>query len=198
MTTVRFAGLFLAGIGVFSSLAAAAVDDAKTSITTEMQRKIDAFKDEVVKWGADPVLVKAVEEQNAKGPIAGMTEEKWKALKRRGDEIKAFESSPAGELLKQKLKDSGGKACEAFLNGAQGEKVAFAEKTSSYVHKGKAKFDVAFTTSKTWQGDPEFDESTQTYAMQVAIPILKTTVEGGKETKTTIGVLVVGVDLSKL
>jgi hypothetical protein len=68
--------------------------------------------------------------------------------------------------------------------------VAFVEKTTSYIHVGSAKFDVPFGTGKSWQGKPEFDESSQTYAVQVAVPILA----DGK----TIGVLVAGINLSHL
>ena len=79
---------------------------------------------------------------------------------------------------------------EAFLNGALGEKVAFVEKTTSYIHKGQAKFDVPYTTGKTWQGSPEFDESSQTYAIQISVPVL---VDG-----RPAGALVVGVNLTHL
>jgi len=45
-------------------------------------------------------------------------------------------------------------------------------------------------TGKTWQGQPEVDESTGLQQVQVAVPIL----DGGKP----IGSLVVGLSLTKL
>ena len=83
-----------------------------------------------------------------------------------------------------------GAVSEAFLNAAQGEKVAFVEKTTTYIHKGAAMFDVPFNTGKAWQGQPEFDESSQTYAIQISVPVLA----DGK----SIGALVVGVNLTHL
>ena len=64
------------------------------------------------------------------------------------------------------------------------------EKTSSYIHKGQPKFDVPYVYGKPWQGQPEFDESSQSHQVQVAVPVLA----DGKP----IGVLVVGVNLTKL
>ena len=43
---------------------------------------------------------------------------------------------------------------------------------------------------KAWQGKPEFDESSQIYAIQLSVPVLA---EG-----KPIGVLVVGVNLEKI
>jgi hypothetical protein len=68
--------------------------------------------------------------------------------------------------------------------------VAFVEKTSSYIHKGQPKFDVPFGSGKVWQGQPEFDESSQTHQLQVSVPVLS----GGK----AVGVLVVGLNLTTL
>ncbi len=52
------------------------------------------------------------------------------------------------------------------------------------------KFDVPFSSGKSWQGQPEFDESSQTHQIQVSVPVLS----GAKP----VGVLVVGVSLTKL
>jgi hypothetical protein len=159
-------------------------------ITPAVQKELDKHVEKVKAWAADPVIVKAVTAQNEKGPIAGMDNPKWKALRRSDALVKEFQSNPAGQYLKQRIDDSNGTYAEAFLSGAQGEKVAFYEKTTSYVHKGAPKFDVPFTSGKSWQGQPEFDESSQTHQIQVSVPV----VSGGKP----VGVLVVGVSLTKL
>src|SRR3989449_8704523 len=88
------------------------------------------------------------------------------------------------------MEASGGLITEAFVSAAQGEKVAFAEKTTSYIHKGMPKFDVPFTSRSAWQGRPEFDESAQTYQIQISVPVL---VDG-----QPAGALVVGISLSQL
>ena len=157
-------------------------------VTPAVQAELDRQTTVVAGWAADPVVVKAVQEQNQKGPIAGMDKATWKKTRRSDSLVKEFQKNPAGAFLQSKLRGSGGMATEAFLNGAKGEKVAFAEKTSSYIHAGAAKHDVPFTTGKPWQGKPEFDESSQTYAIQVSAPVL---VNGAP-----IGSLVVGISLS--
>ncbi len=159
-------------------------------ITPAVQAELDRQKQVVAGWAADPVIVSAVKEQNARGPIAGMDNPKWKTTRRSDPVVKAFQTSPAGQFLRARLAASNGAFSEAFLNGSKGEKVAFAEKTTSYIHAGQAKHDVPYTTGKAWQGKPEFDESSQTYAVQVSVPVL----DGGKP----IGSLVVGVNLTHL
>jgi hypothetical protein len=159
-------------------------------MTPAIQKEIDRHVEVVKGWAADPVLVKAVLAQNDKGPIAGMDNPKWKTVRRSDALVKDFQANPAGQYLQQKLKESNDVYAEAFLSAAQGEKVAFAEKTSSYVHKGQAKFDVPFGSGKAWQGKPEFDESSQTHQVQISVPVLS----GGKP----VGALVVGLNLTKL
>lgn len=155
-----------------------------------LQKELGRQAEIVKTWAAHPVIVKAVVEQNEKGPIAGMTNEAWKSVRRSDELVKSLVQNPAGRLLVQKLGDSSGLYVRAFLSGARGEKVAFTEKTISYLHAGQAKFDVPFASGKTWQGPPELDTITQTHDVQIAAPVFA----NGK----TVGVLVVGVNLAKL
>lgn len=159
-------------------------------VTPGVQAELDKQKEVVARWAADPVIVSAVKEQNGKGPIAGMDNPAWKTTRRSDPVVKGFQGNAAGQYLKGRVQDSGGAFSEAFLSGSHGEKVAFVEKTTSYIHTGQAKFDVPFSSGKAWQGKPEFDESSQTYAIQVSVPVLA---EG-----KPIGVLVVGVSLEKI
>jgi hypothetical protein len=158
-------------------------------LTPAVQKEIDKSVDAVKVWAASPVVVKAVIAQNGKGPIAGMDNAKWKTVRRSDDLVKGFQGCEAGQFLKQKVAESSELYSEAFLSAAQGEKVAFVEKTTSYIHKGAPKFDTPFG-GKTWQGQAEFDESSQTHQIQVSVPILA----DGK----AVGVLVVGINLTKL
>jgi hypothetical protein len=165
------------------------VHAAETTVTPEMQSTLDAQKKVIAAWAADPVLAAAVRAQNEKGPIPGMDNAVWKATPRSDPLVQAFQKTPAGVWLTGKLKASDGLFTEAFLSAAKGEKVAFVEKTTSYIHSGSAKFNVPMS-GKEWQGQPEFDESTQVYAVQISTPVP----DNGK----TIGVLVVGVSMKKL
>ena len=180
-------------IGYFAALAillGAAAAQAAFEITPAIQAELDRQKRIVAGWAADPVIVKAVVEQNARGPLPGMDNAKWKVLRRSDPIVRVFQSNAAGQFLRAKMEASRGMITEAFLSAAQGEKVAFAEKTTSYIHKGVAKFDVPFTTRGAWQGRPEFDESAQTYQIQISVPVLA---DGAP-----VGALVVGVSLTQL
>jgi hypothetical protein len=179
--------LVIAALGV---LAVAAPAAAEFQVTSVMQAELDRLKTIIAGWAADPILVKAVVEQNSQGPLEGMDNAKWKVMRRSDPVVKAFQNNATGRFLRAKLEASGGLVTEAFLSAARGEKVAFVEKTTWYVHKGMSKFDVPFTTKKPWQGRPEFDESAQTYQIQLAVPVLS---EG-----QAIGALVVGVSLTTL
>jgi hypothetical protein len=163
---------------------------AGQAITPAAQKELDRHIEVVKGWAASPVLVKAVQAQNAKGPIAGMDNQKWKAVRRSDALVKGFQTNEAGQFLREKCAESKGLYPEAFLSAEKGEKVAFFEKTTSYIHKGAAKFDVPFGTKKPWQGPPEFDESSQTHQVQIGVPVL----DGGQ----AIGVLVVGVTVTTL
>ena len=172
------------------ALLAAGAAAAGFEMTASVQTELDRQKTIVAGWAANPTIVNAVAEQNRKGPIEGMDNTKWKATRRSDAVVTSFQSNAAGQLLKAKLTESQGAFSEAFLNAAAGEKVAFVEKTTSYIHKGAPKFDVPFTTGRAWQGQAEFDESSQTYAIQISVPVLG----DGRP----VGVLVVGVNLSHL
>jgi hypothetical protein len=180
-------GTFLTAILVLLTWAGHA---ASFDMTPAVQTELDKMKTEVAGWAADPVIVKTVVDQNGKGPLDGMDNAKWKTLRRSDPVVKDFQGNPAGTYLKSKVDGSNGIVVEAFLNAAQGEKAAFAEKTSSYIHKGQPKFDVPFGGAKSWQGEPSFDESAQTYEIQISVPVL--------QDAKSVGVLVVGVNLEKL
>jgi len=177
-------------VAILALLAASAERTWGFEMTPAVQAELDKMKTQISGWAGDSVIVKAVTDQNGKGPIAGMDNAKWKTIRRSDDAVKEFQSNAAGKYLKSKLDASSGTFTEAFLNAAQGEKVAFVEKTTSYIHKGAAKFDVPFGSGKSWQGQAEFDESAQTYQIQISVPVQS----GGK----AIGALVVGVNLTQL
>ena len=182
MTRTRFGFALIIALLVAPAWAA--------EITPGVQKEIDKHVEVIKGWAADPVIVKAVAAQNEKGPLPGIDNAKWKTIRRSEDTIKELQSGPAGQYLTQKVKGSNDTFSEAFLSAAKGEKVAFVEKTTSYIHKGQPKFDVPFDSGKAWQGKPEFDESAQTHQLQVSVPVLS----GGK----VVGVLVVGLNLTKL
>ena len=94
--------------------------------------------------------------------------------------------SDIGQYLKSKKNST---ITEMFLNGADGGKVAFLSKTTSWSHKGKAKHDEPMA-GKRWTGEIEVDESSGAQQVQVGIPVL--------DGDTAIGSLVIGFGISQL
>ena len=163
--------------------------DSADRMTPDMQTVLAAQKRVIAGWAENPVIVAAVEKQNAQGPIPGMTNRAWKRLAADDALVGSFQSNAAGVWLAKKIAGSGGMYREAFLSAAQGEKAAFVAKPTSYLHKGEPKFDVPMS-GKSWQGNPEFDKSSKSYSIQIAVPVMS----GGRP----IGVLVVGVSMKTL
>ncbi len=176
--------------GTVIVLIAALTQAAAFEMTPAAQGELDKAKVVLAKWAASPAVVNAVKEQNAKGPIPGLDNAKWKTMRRTDPVVKGFETNAAGQFLKARMDEHKNVINKVFLNAAKGEKVAFGEKTISYLHAGDPKFDVPYGTGKAWQGKPWFDESIQTYAIQVSVPVLS---DGH-----AIGVLVGSVSLSYL
>jgi hypothetical protein len=141
-------------------------------------------------WAANPLLVEAVLAQNKKGPIPGMDNAKWKTVPESDAVVQGFIKNDVAQFLAAEMANTDGICTGAFLNAAQGEKVAFTEKTGSYIHKGSAKFDAPFTSGKAWQGKPELDDSGKVYEIQISVPVLS---EG-----KPIGVLVVELNGTRL
>jgi hypothetical protein len=162
-----------------------AVDPA-ARITPAIQAQIDAQQKKLAQWAKDPVIIKALRDQNKIGPIAGLTNREWRSLKPDSPVLRAFSKNPASVFLAKKMAASDGKFNELFLCAAQGEKVAFVHKPTTYIHKGEPKFDVPMT-GKAWEGMPEFDKSSRSHAVQISTPVF----DKGKP----IGVLVGGVSM---
>ena len=81
---------------------------------------------------------------------------------------------------------------EAFLTDAQGANVAAYPATSDYWQGDEEKFTASFNggQGKVFIGPIEMDESTQTNAVQISVPM--------EYNDETIGVLVIGVKVSVL
>lgn len=169
-------------VGCLADSARAAGDDAA------LQAKLTAQVQTLRALAASPAIVAAVKAVNEKVPAeyAAMTEPRWTELSILDPFVRGFTRNEAGAYLKT---SKGAEVSEAFVSAANGMKVAFLSKTTSWNHKGKPKHDVPMS-GKTWQGPIEIDKSTGQQQMQIAVPVL----DGGKP----IGSLVVGLAISKL
>lgn len=156
-------------------------EDLSPDVKVLLDKEIAASKS----LSTDATIVAAVKKYN-ESPASTMTNDAWKKLSLLSPEVKALVKSDIGQYLKSKKTPV---VTEIFLNGADGGKVAFLSKTSSWNHKGKAKHDEPMA-GKTWIGPVEVDESSGAQQVQVALPVL----DGEKP----IGSLVIGFGIGQM
>jgi hypothetical protein len=137
---------------------------------------------------ADPTIVAAVKAHNSNMPAEdkAMTNEKWSKLTVLDPYVRSFTRNPLGIYLKSKKDDQ---ISECFVSGADGTKVAFLSKTTSWNHADKDKHKVPMS-GKTYIGPVALDESSGIQEIQVCLPVM----DNGKP----IGSVVVGINISKL
>ncbi len=173
----------LAGLALLAGAAAPA-----QSLPAEITPKVQSKMKELKYLSTDPAVVAAVKAYNAKPPVEtrSMNNDHWKELTLLDPIVRSLTKNDLGQYLKSKQDDT---ISEAFVSGADGGKVAFLAKTTSWNHKGKAKHDVPMS-GQTWVGPMEVDESSGHQQVQIALPVL----DGGHP----IGSIVIGLKVSKL
>jgi len=172
--------LALAGTG-----AALAAD-----VTAKMQPKIDAYKKQAVAWAADPLIVKAVKDSNAAGPIPMMGNARWRELKESEPIVKGLVDNPAGQLLTKWMNADAKGINKVVLSGDKSHRVAFTSMPAIYIGKGRPNFDEAFG-GKVWQqGESKPDPSTNIDTVQIAAPVT--------DGNAVIGVLLVSLTAANL
>lgn len=158
------------------------------------QKVVDLAKKTFVKWGTDPVIVKAVKAENNKKKTLEQIKEmdkKWKATPGIVDYMKAIMESGCGKHLKGLQKKMPAIA-EIFVMDNQGANVAMTDKTSDYWQGDEAKFIKSFNKGKGGLhiSDVEFDDSSQAYLVQISVPV--------KDGKKVIGAITVGIDVDQV
>jgi hypothetical protein len=157
-------------------------------LSPDLKAKVDARLKQIQSWSTDATIVAAVKAYNTAPPAEAkeMTNDKWKALSILDPAVRGLTRNPLAAYLKSKQDAA---IAECFVSGADGGKVAFLSKTTSWSHKGKDKH-MQPMAGKSYTGPMEVDESTGIQQVQVAVPVLN----GGKP----IGSIVVGLSVSRL
>lgn len=176
--------VFYTVLAGFSTLVLAA------DISAKMQKKIDEYKKTAATWAADPMIVAAVKEANAQGPIAGMGNAKWRELKDSDPVVQGFVTNAAGKRLTQWMNADSKGINKIVLSGNKSQRVAFTSMPAIYIAKGKPNFDEAFEGKLWHQGETKPDPSTNIESVQIAAPVK----DGGQ----VIGVLLVSLTASAL
>lgn len=182
----KYAGFFVSVVALTLFASGALAGD----VTPKMQPKIDAYHKKAAEWAANPEVVKAVKEANAKGLIAGMGNAKWRDLKETDPLVQGFVASPTGQLLSKWMNADAKGINKIVLSGNKSQRVAFTSMPAIYIGKGKPNFDEAFG-GKTWQqGESKPDPSTGIDTVQIAAPV--------KDGNAVIGVLLVSLTAGNL
>jgi len=160
-----------------------------------------AFFDANVRgWVSDPVIIAAIEAQNAAdvhltGAQINALDEEWRQEVNRPSRpmIDRVLATPLSIFLKQKEDLASGAITEIFVMDAKGLNVGQSGITSDYWQGDEAKFQKSFDKgpSAVFVDDARKDESTQMLQSQVSMTIVD-------EHNKPIGAITVGVNLDQL
>lgn len=163
---------------------------AAGDITPKMQVKIDAYKKQAATWAANPAIVKAVKDANARGPIPMMGNAKWRELKEADPIVSGFVTNSTGQLLTKWMNADARGINKIVLSGNKSQRVAYTSMPAIYIGKGKPNFDEAFDGKLWHQGETKPDPSTNIDSVQIAAPV--------KDGDGVIGVLLVSLTAANL
>jgi hypothetical protein len=170
--------------------------------TAAYQAAIRAFADSTIKrWIADPRVVDAVKQQNAKH--AGLTRQDIDALDQQWRRELVSASHPlidavldrtVSRLLLQQEQAERGLVTEIFIMDNKGLNVAQSDVTSDYWQGDEAKWQNSFLVGPDaiFIDGVALDESTQTFQSQVSLTITDP-VSGA-----AIGAITAGIDIAKI
>jgi len=168
-----------------------------TALTASASASIEAVRKiadtDLSTLGRDPIIVAAVQAQNAAGHTLEeiqALDAKWQATAGVADFMRALIDSPAGKHLAA-FKQSHPYVSEIFVMDRLGANVAQTEKTSDYWQGDEAKFTECFKDAgHVFLSKMQFDESTQTYSIQVSVPVM--------DGDALIGAICIGVDVEQI
>ncbi len=181
-------GFVLLLVATFTAPAAA----QELAFSPEQLKVVLASKIRAVKrLAANLTVVDAVKAQNVEETSIEKIkriDEKWRATKTLTAFKRSLQRNPAGRFLRRHVRRNPTYG-EAFLTDKRGANVAAYPATSDYWQGDETKFTASYDDGKgqVFIGDVEYDESSQTHAAQVSVPVI----DKGK----AIGVLVMGIQL---
>ena len=167
-----FAGLILTS---FSTVAA--------ELPAPLQSKVEKYKQKLVEWAANPVIVSAVKEANSKGGLPGMSNSKWLEVAEKDPAVMAFVTSKAGALVSKWDEDH--EIDKLVVRDEKGNLVAASTKPLLYNNAVRPVYTNAIK-GQTWSDTKVApDPTTQIKSVQASAPVM----DGGK----VIGVIHVGI-----
>lgn len=160
----------------------------------DVPASVKNYTSKLKSWASSPAVIAAVKEQNGKNVSLDKIKEldkKWSATSGLDDFMKTILANDCSEYLK-KIRKENAAVVEAFAMDNKGANVGMTNKTSDYWQGDEDKFVKSYNNGNgsVHYGKLSFDESSQTYVIQVSVPV----VAGGK----TIGAVTFGIDPAKI
>ena len=169
---------------------------ANGAFAMDYRSAMESYLDQsIAPWASDPVLISAIEAQNAQTSGYDSAEverldQAWRAEVGMSatPTIDPVLTGDAADFLRDRVAASGGTITEIFIMDAQGLNVAASTATSDYWQGDEEKFTETYGAGPeaVHFGEVEFDESRQTYQAQISLTI---TDEAGQP----VGAMTVGV-----
>lgn len=157
------------GAGLLAPLSAFA------ELPANVKAKVETYKKKLVEWGANPTIVKAVKEANAKGgELPGMTNSKWDELDNNSPQVVGLLSSPASKLVAQWEKDKN--ISKVYVRDDKGNLVAASNKALLFNNASRPPFKAAIKGEVFGASEIKPDPTTQVKSVQISAPVL----DGGK------------------
>lgn len=143
---------------------------AQSALPAAAQAKADTYKAKLVDWAANPTILAAAREANAKGSLPGMTNGKWSEVDDKDAIVKSLETSPAGILINKWEADKN--VNKLVLRDQKGNLVASSLKPLVYNVAARPPFINAIKGAPWTAGEIKPDPSTGVKSVQVSAPVL--------------------------
>lgn len=148
---------------------------ARAELPADVKAKVETYKKKLVEWGANPAIVKAVKEANAKGgAIPGMTNAKWDELAANDPQVTALLGSAASKQVAQWEADKN--ISKLFVRDEKGNAVAASSKPLLFNNASRPPFKAAIKGEVYHADEVKPDPTTQVKSVQISAPVL----DGGK------------------
>lgn len=170
-------------VGAFVGLALTSYSTLAAELPAPLQAKADKYKQKLVEWAANPVIVHAVKEANAKGGLPGMTNSKWLEIGDKDQTAMAFVSNKAGTLVSKWEEDK--EINKLVVRDEKGNLVAASTKPLLYNNAVRPVYANAIKGQVWVDSKIAPDPTTQIKSVQASAPVM----DGGK----VIGVIHVGI-----
>ncbi len=171
--STMISALLVGAVIAFCATTAAHADP----VTPEAQAKVDGFKAKLVEWAANPAVVAAVKESNAKGGLPGVSNAKWDELGEGDAVVKGLSTSPAGKLV-TKWEGEDKALNKLNLRDEKGNLTAYSSSSGKpLLYNNAARPPFKGGLGGAWSAkEIKPDPTTQKKSVQISAPIL----DGGK------------------